>query len=467
MDQSDGRPDESLASMTRTARLTQWAAALSYDEIPSAVIEQTKLLFLDWLGCCVAGRSHASVQSMLHFAQTMGPKEGRSELVSFAGVTTSPYFAAMVNGASSHVVEQDDLHNSSMIHPATVVFPAALAVAQDVGCSGSDFLKACVIGYEFACRAGECLGKEHYKAFHSTATAGVLGAAAATTCLLKGTSPVYLSALGTAGTQAAGLWQFLLDATHSKQVHTARACSNGVYAAYVATCGLLGPTDIIEGEKGMIAMLSARNARPEFLDSKLGQKWAVMESSFKWHASCRHTHAAIDAFLALIEEFSIGWGDIEQVKAYTYDLAISIMSLSEKAETVHQSKFSMGFVLAVAAKHGQAMITDFTEQALEDTELRDFQRRVEMVLDAEIDSLFPEHWTSRIEVTTKTGSVFSKSVDAAKGDPQWSLTRDEIETKFRALVEYGGEKNMDFVDEIINKVRRLETEADIHGFAFV
>lgn len=168
-----------MTEKTRTQSLVEWAISLKYTDLPDAVVTRTKELFADTLACAVAGRDHVAVKSMLEYAKTMGPENGKCEVIGFPEFNTSPAFAALVNGASAHVVEQDDLHNRSMMHPvpspfdyigwvwliekATVVFPTALAVSQDVNATGKDFVKACVVGYEVACRAGEFLGRAHYE----------------------------------------------------------------------------------------------------------------------------------------------------------------------------------------------------------------------------------------------------------------------------------------------------------------
>lgn len=176
------------SSGTRTEHLATWAANLKFTDLPEDVIQKTKDFFVDWLGCTIAGRHHPAVSAIAKFASHMGPSKGKSELVDGSlNFTTSPAFASLVNGASSHVVEQDDLHNRSIMHPvsiiepmepstssirlamnltyiqATVIYPAALAVAQDVGATGEEFIAACVVGYEVGCRVGEFLGKSHYE----------------------------------------------------------------------------------------------------------------------------------------------------------------------------------------------------------------------------------------------------------------------------------------------------------------
>jgi len=214
-----------------------------------------------------------------------------------------------------------------------------------------------------------------------------------------------------------------MDATHSKQVHTAKACFDGIFAAYSARDGLLGPRDILEGPRAMGAALVPGKTNPEAIDRNLGSDFAVVRSSFKWHASCRHTHPSVDALLNLMTKNSVAFDDIESILVPTYQAAINVLSLSGNGDTVHQSKFSMGFVLAIAAKKGQAMITDFTEEDLKDESLRKFQRRVKMEYNAEIDAQFPERWQGTVIVTCKSGETFTESVTFAKGDPELPLTR--------------------------------------------
>lgn len=251
----------------------------------------------------------------------------------------------------------------------------------------------------------------------------MVGVAATVAHLLKLDAEQTLSAIGTAGTQAAGLWQFLLDASHSKQVHTGKACFDGIFAAYSARDGLLGPRDILEGPRAMGIALVPGTTNPEAIDRNLGTNFAISRSSFQWHASCRHTHPSVDALLSLMHKHGVAFDDIESVVARTYQAAINVLGLGGDGQTVYQSKFSMGFVLAVAAKKGQAMITDFTEDDLNDYSLREFQKRVRMEYDADVDSKFPEMWQGTVIVTTRSGQKFTESVEFAKGDPEFPLSR--------------------------------------------
>ena len=222
-----------------TAVLAEFASGLTWERIPVAVRDRAVDLLVDWFGSALAGKAGQPVRAMERVARRMGPGSGPAEVL-ISRRRTTPLFAAMVNAASSHFVEQDDLHNNSVLHPGCVVFPAALAAAQDVDSSGRELLTAAVAGYEVGIRVGEFLGRSHYRIFHTTGTAGTLAAAAAVGRLLRLTPQQMGDALGSAGTQAAGLWQFLRDGADSKQLHAGKAASNGLLAAYLAREGLSG-----------------------------------------------------------------------------------------------------------------------------------------------------------------------------------------------------------------------------------
>jgi 2-methylcitrate dehydratase PrpD len=449
-------------SATRTAttrELASFLARLRYEDVPDEAVERTKELFLDWLGSALAGKNERPVRILERFSGEMGPSEGPSEVL-ISRRRTTPLFAALVNGASSHVVEQDDLHNASVFHPATVVFPAALAAAQQTEASGSEFIVASVVGYEAGVRVGSYLGRTHYRVFHTTGTAGALAAAAAVSHLLGSDERTTLHALGSAGTQAAGLWEFLRDAADSKQLHTAKAASDGLLAAYLARDGFTGAQRILEGERGMAAGMSS-DADPDRLVDGLGDRWAVLETSFKYHATCRHTHPAADALLKGMKERGLTAADIAGVRARVHAAAIDVLGPVSDPRTIHQSKFSMGFVLALIAREGSAGIDDFTEEALEDAELRAFSEKVEMVLDKEVDAAYPQRWIGVVDVETSGGERFTSRVEVPKGDPGNTLSRAELEEKARNLAAYGGGASGEEIDQIVARIWSLDEEADV------
>jgi len=421
---SDTHPSRTLA---------EFAAMLKYEAIPAPVVRRAEDLFLDWFASALAGKGARPVETIARFVESMGPADGPSEvLIHRRG--SSPLAAATANAASSHFAEQDDVHNGSVFHPAAVVFPPALAVAQALGRSGRELLLASVVGYEVGIRIGEFLGRSHYRIFHTTGTAGTLAAAAAVGSLLRLSPQQMLHAFGSAGTQGAGLWEFLRDAADSKQLHTAHAAGAGLAAAYLALDGFTGAQRILEGAQGMAAGMST-DADPARLTDRLGTRWALAETSFKFHASCRHTHPAADALQQLMRTHRLAADAVERVTAQVHQGAIDVLGPVTDPQTVHQAKFSMGTVLGLVAVEGRAGLTEF------DADYRDpavvaFRDKVRMVLDPEVDQAYPARWIGKVQVQTTDGRRLEARVDEPKGDPGNTLSRAELEDKALRLAGY-------------------------------
>lgn len=418
-----------------SAQLAAFAANLRFEAIPEPVVRKTEELLVDWFGSALAGHKARPVDAITRFALAMGPLTGPSELI-VNRRRSSAYVAAMANAAASHVAEQDDVHNGSVFHPATVVFSPALAVAQATGASGRQLIAAAVAGYEVGIRVGEFLGRSHYKVFHTTGTAGTLAAAAAVGNLLGLDAQQMQHAFGSAGTQSAGLWEFLRSGADSKQLHTAHAAAAGLMAAYLAQDGFTGAAQILEGPQGMAAGMSS-DADPTRLTDQLGRRWATLETSFKYHASCRHTHPAADALLQVMQGNRLQAGDLVRVVTQVHQGAIDVLGPVVRPVTVHQSKFSMGTVLALVALHGRAGLAEFAAH-FDDLVTQALRDRVTMVLDPEVDGAYPQRWIGKVTVHTTDGRVLHGRVDEPKGDPGNTLSRDEINAKALRLAAFSG-----------------------------
>ena len=445
-----------------TQALSEFLASIRFESLPEAVVARTEDLFLDWLASALAGAGASPVAAIERFATLMGPAQGPSEILTTRR-RSSPFVAALVNGAASHFVEQDDLHNSSVLHPGTVVFPAVLAAGQHAGISGQALIAAAVAGYECGVRVGEFLGRSHYKVFHTTGTAGKLAAAAGVAHVLRLDARQTQHCLGSAGTMAAGLWEFLRDAADSKQLHSAKAAADGLMAAYIARDGFTGARQILEGRQGMAAGMSS-DADPRWLTDGLGSRWALAETSFKFHASCRHTHPAADALLELLREQRLKPDDVARVTAHVHQGALDVLGPVTDPQTLHQSKFSMGFVLALIAAKGRAGLADFTEDSLRDPELRAFHDKVKMVIDPEIDRAYPRRWMGRVTVKTRDGRELEQKIASPKGDPDNGLSRVELEDKALRLAQYAGAASEAEMKEVIARVWRLREQRDVRDF---
>jgi 2-methylcitrate dehydratase PrpD len=445
-----------------TRELANFVANLTAANIPDDVMNRTEDLLVDWFGSAIGGKGAHPVEVITQFAQSMGGfnsnNPGSAEIL-ISRTSSSPFLAALANAAASHVAEQDDVHNGSVFHPATVVFPAALATAQTIGASGEDLLVAAIAGYEVGIRVGEFLGRSHYKTFHTTGTAGTLAAAAAVGHLLKLNPTQMLHAFGSAGTQSAGLWEFLRDAADSKQLHTAHASSAGLMSAYLAHAGFTGAEHILEGKQGLAAGMSS-DADPSKLIDRLGSRWTITETSFKYHASCRHTHPAADALLQVMLAHDLKPSDIAKVETLVHQGAIDVLGPVTDPTTVHQSKFSMGTVLALIAHYQFAGLQEF-DQHFHDPEICAFRDCITMVLDPEVDGAYPQRWIGKVKVYLQDGTALEGRVDEPKGDPGNTLSRTEITDKAMRLAAFSGGATPTEMTTAIERLWNIRKQAKI------
>ena len=414
-----------------TERLAGFLAETAARDIPEPVLTAARFAYLDWLGSALAGSTSEPAQIVSRLAEYFSGAP-QATLVTTGERNSVPH-AALVNGVSSHVVELDDVHKGGIIHAGAAVIPAALAVAEAEGASGRRLLCAVVLGYEAAIRIAEAITPSHYRLWHTTATCGTFGAAAAVGHLLNLDAEGMLLALGSAGTQASGLWEFIEDGAMSKHLHPGKAAMNGVLSAYLARDGFTAARKILEGRRGFFAATSTEVDISKLFDG-LGEpdRYKILENSYKPHAACRHTHAAIDAALELRAGIGSGTSGIEAISVGTYRVALDITE-DFSPDTVYSAKFSLPFCIALALTRGSAGLDDFGAHTLHDPEIRRLMGCTELRVDPELDRLHPARWPVRLQVRLADGLSREVTEHYPKGDPENPFTREDFETKFVRL----------------------------------
>jgi 2-methylcitrate dehydratase PrpD len=410
-----------------SAALAEFVGSCRYRTLPEDVREAARRCVLDWAGSAIRGSIEPPARMFAAVAREEG---GSPRATAVTGrFKTSVVWAAQVNAAASHTVEMDDLHPASVLHAASPVISAAVAVAESINAAGEELLASVVAGYEIAIRAGEAAGPSHYDFWHTTATCGVFGAAAASAQLMNLSNDQIMHALGSAGTQAAGLWQFLDDGAMSKQLHTAHAAGAGILAAELAAKGFTSARQIFEGRKGFLAAMS-EDSDARILTEGLGASYRITTNSFKRHAACRHTHSAIDAALVLKNERQVRPDDIEEVQVDLYPAGFHLLSEVD-ANTGYAARFSIPFTIAAALVRGRVGLDEFED--IHAGDIRSMMARIRLVADESLGAEYPEKWPARVVARLKSGESITAIVEYPKGDAKNPLTVDEVEEKFRIL----------------------------------
>lgn len=440
-----------------TQRLADAMAEIRFERLAPATVEATKWAYLDWLGSAVGGGKTLPGRLITEYAEAFRGSLQATRLTD--GAMDSVPNAALVNGACSHVLELDDVHKGGIIHAAAPVMAAALACAQAQNANGETLITAIVAGYEACIRIAEAITPSHYRMWHTTGTCGTFGAAVAVGKVLGLDGNRMREALGSAGTQASGLWEFNADGAMSKHLHPGKAAMNGVIAAYLSRSGFTAAKAILEGRRGFFAATSEEVDVGRILTG-LGDPAAakILENSYKVHASCRHTHAAVDAALAIRDEVCSRGRKIARIAVKTYKVALDITD-NPRPTSVYQAKFSLQFCVGLALARGAAGLTDFTEAALEDRDILDLLERVQPVVDPELDRMYPSKWPVRLEIELDDGTVVSAEQLYPKGDPENPFTAEEFRSKFRALV--GHILGDDETERLIRAVARMDSASSV------
>ncbi|HLK62165.1 MAG TPA: MmgE/PrpD family protein [Bryobacteraceae bacterium] len=410
----------SVVNMARETRLLAGALAdATFAGLPPDAVDATRRSILDWLGSALAG----ALEPPARMAQRVVAALGRSdEATVFGGGRSSAAGAALANGVASHILELDDIHKGSTVHAAAPVISAALAVAEREHADGKAFLLAVAVGYEAALRIGEAVNPSHYRFWHPTGTAATFGAAAAAGSLMKLNASQMSNALGSAGTQAAGLWEFNADGTMSKHLHAGKAAFNGILSADLARQGFTGASRILEGERGFFRAMST-SYDPSRITDRLGTHWKITENCFKLHACCGHTHSAID--LALEFREARGWTGVEaldqvaEIHIETYGPGYEIVKNSTPV-TPYQEKFSIAYCVASALLKGSPCGA--------------LLERTRVTVAEDLTAKYPGAWPARLTIVLRDGASTTQSADYPRGNPENPVSTTVLQEKFRSLV---------------------------------
>lgn len=433
--------------------LSQFISGLAYPSVAARLEARMYATSNDWLCAAVAGLGHPLYPNYVA-GLVPGLGEGRGIIVGqVKGAPMSE--AAAANAAISHLWEVDDAHKGSMTHPGIVVLPTVLALAQTMPNPSVDRMRgAIVVGYEAMLRIGSFLGKAHYAVCHTTATAGTFGAAAAAAHMLELDPEATLWALGHAGTQAQGMWQFLDDrAEDAKAFHGATAVRNGLSAALLANAGIKGAAHILEGPRGLMAAWHITDADPHWLQP--GEDLMIDEVTVKNWPTCGQMHTALDCAEALAGQILHG-AQIEKVVVTVPKACIDIATNPSPA-TVAEAKFSTAFCVAATLLGQKPDMVGLNAQLMLSEAVRTLSAQTEVVEDPAFTAQFPKLRPAKVSVHLETGEVLEEQRTFRKGDPELFWQHGELlERAERILALAGRSEDLPLIDAFCSAFSRKD-----------
>ena len=355
-------------------RFATWAADWRSQPISNDVAHHARRAVIDW-----------------HAALLPGLAVPPATLLGKALNANDPRTVALINGSAAHTVEVDDIYRDGIYHPGA----PTIAAAHALGFERPNFLRSVIVGYEISTRIGALMGRAHYKYWHNTGTIGCFGGAASAAEILNG-----------------------------------RGAEAGVTAALAAREGVTGSLDVLEGEAGF-GRAMGDNPDWENALTGLGRDFHITRMTFKNHACCGHTFAAIDGALALKQKLGVRPEEIERIDVRTYRAGVEVAHY-EHPSTPAEGRFSMRYVVATALTHGSVRLAAFEPPRMNDKGTRALMEKVSVGLDPELDAVFPRQRAARVAITAK-GRREELVQPHRKGDPEMPLTDADLEAKFMEL----------------------------------
>ncbi|EJM55317.1 MmgE/PrpD family protein [Pseudomonas sp. GM48] len=433
----------------RMQRLAKFCVDTRFEDLPPALVEQAKRHILDTFGATLAGADSEVAKT----AQQVFADETGDTLVWSTRQRVGAAQAAMLNGIAAHALELDDTGGCD--HSGAVVLPAVMAAVSMAGqpVSGREFITAVVIGYEVGRRVLEACGgySAHNGAgWHSTATCGVFGAAAASARILGLDARKTLSALGIAGSFSGGLWAFIHDGSQSKKLHTGRAAEGGILAARFARQGISGPTQLFEDVwGGFLKTLATANSTPAALDADLGVVWKLARCSIKPYASCRGTHSAIDALGLLLDQLNVPVDQVEDVQVSLCSF-LKDMCGGQDVSTLAAAQMSLPYALASRLVLGHCRLQAYDDVQRSDPRITHWLSRIHL----EVDPQLSEDGEPVVTLRTVDGRQASLCVEVPLGAPGNPLSDAALEEKFFSLAMRVMSRER--VEELLGQLWRIE-----------
>jgi 2-methylcitrate dehydratase PrpD len=433
----------------------RFAGGLRLADVPQAVIDKAKLVFLDTVGIALASSTMDFGAMVINVARKLGGVN--SSLLIGTSSRVGAANAVIANGTLAHGLDYDDTLEEAIVHTGCCAATTALAVGEELGASGAGVLEAAIAGTEVLCKLGLVApGKFHARGFHPTAICSTFGAAAAAGKLFGLTLDQWVDAFGLCGSQSSGIIEYLADGTWTKRMHPGWSAHGGVIATMLAREGFRGPAKVFEGTHGFFSAFGGKNDYRFEKILELGKEWEIPRLTFKSYPCGSISHPYMDCALRIKRKHAPSPDNITEVVCRTAEGPVPRLwePLADKQRPIssYGAKFSLPFSISVMLMRGKAGLDEFTEEAIHDPKILELAAKVRYEVDPTID--YPRHFSGHVKVRMNDGTMLEENQPHPRGGFEDPLPPREIEAKFRANAKLALPASK--IDEIVKLVDRLE-----------
>ena len=418
----------------------------------------------DGIGLIFAGSRTKCVKILVEWV--LGKRSVGSSTIPAFNLRTNATDAALVNGTAGHADDYDDTQLSTspdriyglLTHPTSPVLAAALAVGEEIKCSGKQFLEAFIAGFEVECKIAEAISPEHYRrGFHSTGTIGAFGACAASSKLLNLNEKQVRFALGLTASMSAGIRANF--GTMTKPLHAGRAAANGVIASMLGGKDFTADKNVLDDRWGFMEILGG-GSDPERILGKLGNPYALIQpgASIKMYPCGSLAQPSMDALLDIVQSQRIRQEDVREIRLHAGPNILEPLRYTEPKDDL-QAKFSLNFGLASILLRRRAGLREYTTEFLYSEEMQQAMKKVKLIHDSDIARLGTDKMRSIVEVELKDGRIFTKLADTTRGTPEKPLKEADLYQKFKECA--GSVLDESKIDPLFKKIQAIEQIRDL------
>lgn len=451
--------------VTYSVQLANYISEISPEKISKEALNKAKELFLDTVGVMIFGSDLESSKIVLnHFISVGGAEESG---VICSNIKLPAANAAFVNGTMAHSFDYDD--DWAACHIACCVIPAAFAVAQRTKASINDFLGSIVIGYDVTVRLAQTLDGYNLYAmgFHPTSICGTYGAFSAVSKLLKLSSKEITNGFGIAASFISGSLEWLEDGSMTKRFHGGKAASEGIISAFLAKNGFTGPRTIFEGKDGIFKMFNAQRDH-SLLVEDLGSRFDILKTFTKLYPCCTCNAPIIDAILDLKKECNFGADEIERIDVQLRKTCMYLvgepLDKKQNPQNVLEAQMSAPYCVAAAVIDGELFPRQFTQQKVDDPEIKRLAKKVNTVWNPVFDiNEPPRPIPANVKIKLKNATTLEKTVRYQKGTPSNPFTKKELKDKFLGCTEM--KLGKEGAEKAFSKLASIQGSSNIDNLA--
>jgi 2-methylcitrate dehydratase PrpD len=447
------------------SQLAEWVSGVQYADLPSDVVQSTKLRILDVIGLALAGAETAFGRSTIAAAVAMSPS-GPARILGTGQAIAAPT-AAFANASLSQALEYDDTHNESIVHMSSPAVAASLALAGIRTVTGRDLILSIAVANEISCRVGSVSsGQFHRRGFHPTGLFAPFGIAAGIGRILGLDAQRLAWAEGTAGSCAAGLLECWVDGTQTKFLHSGFAAQSGLTAALLAEAGVSGPPQVFEGRFGLFASHLQDPAVPRNfgrIADGLGRHWESRNSSFKPFPTAHVLHPYVSAILRLRTQHGVRAADVVRIECPVAEFNVSIVCepVAEKCAPATQAhcRVCLQYTMAEALYAGSLGKTAYGDAMRLNPEVLALARKVQYLVDPSFPG--PGRFTGAVRVTLADGRVIEEIEEYNRGSAENPMSEAELRAKFDDNAS--GFLNAAQRDRLAQEIARTENLPDVRS----